>query len=166
MKISIIVAIDERNWIWANNQLLCHLWDDLKYFKKVTDWHTVIMWRNTYLSLPNGALPNRKNIVLSQSNDQFEGCINCGSIEECLSLPELKNWEEVFVIWWASIYRAFFDIADKLYITQIHHKFENSDVFFPEIKEENWELISQSDRHEADEKNEYPFSFKVYERIK
>lgn len=166
MKISIIVAIDERNWIWAKNNLLCHLSDDLKYFKKVTDWHTVIMWRNTFLSLPNWPLPNRKNIVLSQSNDQFENCINCWSIDECLNSDEVKNWEEVFVIWWASIYKAFFDIADKLYITLIHHKFEDADVFFPEIKEEIWKLISQWDRHEADEKNEYPFTFKVYERRK
>lgn len=166
MKISIIVAIDENNGIWAKNQLLCHLSDDLKYFKKVTKWHTVIMWRNTFLSLPNWALPNRKNIVLTQSNDTFENCINCGSIDECMNLQELKNWEEVFVIWWASIYKAFFDIADKLYITLIHHKFEDADVFFPEIKEEIWKLISQWDRHEADEKNEYPFTFKVYERKK
>ena len=166
MKISIIVAIDERNWIWANNQLLCHLGDDLKYFKKVTDWHTVIMWRNTYLSLPNWALPNRKNIVLTQSNDQFENCINCWSIDECLNLEELDNWEEVFVIWWASIYKAFFDIADKLYITRIHHTFEDADVFFPEIKKENWKLISKWDKHEIDEKNEFPFTFEVYEKIK
>ena len=166
MKISIIVAIDERNWIWANNQLLCHLGDDLKYFKKVTDWHTVIMWRNTYLSLPNWALSNRKNIVLTQSNDQFENCINCWSIDECLNLEELDNWEEVFVIWWASIYKAFFDIADKLYITRIHHTFEDADVFFPEIKKENWKLISKWDKHEIDEKNEFPFTFEVYEKIK
>ena len=166
MKISIIVAIDERNWIWAKNQLLCHLGDDLKYFKKVTDWHTVIMWRNTYLSLPNGALPNRINIVLSQSNDNFENCINCWSINECMNLDEVKNSDETFVIWWASIYKAFFDIADKLYITHIHHTFENADVFFPAIDKNEWNLSSKSDIHIQDEKNEFPFSFEIYERIK
>ena len=166
MWISIIVAIDEKNWIWANNQLLCHLGDDLKYFKKVTKWHPVIMWRNTYLSLPNGALPNRTNVVLSQSNDNFEDCINCWSIDECMNLDEVKNSDETFVIWWASIYKAFFDIADKLYITLIDHTFKDADVFFPEIKQEIWELISEWDKHPADEKNEYPFTFKVYERKK
>ncbi len=164
MWISIIVAIDENNGIWAKNQLLCHLWDDLKYFKKVTDWHTVIMWRNTFLSLPNGALPNRKNIVLSQSNDQFENCINCWSMNECLDLEELKNWGEVFVIWWASIYKAFFDIADKLYITRIHHIFGNADVFFPEIREDKRRKISESKVFEQNENNEYPFTFEIYEK--
>lgn len=162
--ISIIVAIDEKNWIWAKNQLLCHLSDDLKYFKKMTKWHTVIMWRNTFLSLPNGALPNRKNIVLSQSGDNFENCINCWSIDECLNLEELKNWEEVFIIWWASIYRAFFDIADKLYITRIHHTFQDADVFFPKITKKNRKLISKWDKHEIDENNEYSFTFEIYER--
>ena len=164
--LSIIVAIDEKNWIWAKNQLLCHLSDDLKNFKALTNWHTVIMWRNTFLSLPNWALPNRTNIVLSQSNDSFENCINCKSIEDCLNLDEVKNDDEVFVIWWASIYRAFFDIVDRLYITRIHHTFLDADVFFPEILEENRKLTSTSDIHLPDEKNEFPFNFEIYERIK
>ena len=164
--LSIIVAIDEKNWIWSKNQLLCHLSDDLKNFKALTNWHAVIMWRNTFLSLPNWALPNRTNIVLSQSNDNFENCINCRSIEDCLNLDEVKNDnDEVFVIWWASIYRAFFDIVDRLYITRIHHTFLDADVFFPEILEENRKLISKSNIHLPDEKNEFPFNFEIYERI-
>ena len=164
--LSIIVAIDEQNWIWANNKLLCHLSDDLKNFKKITKWHAVIMWRNTFLSLPNGALPNRKNIVLSNLNDNFENCIVCKSIEECLNLDEVKNADEVFIIWWASVYKAFFDIADRLYITRIHHTFKDADVFFPEIKESNWKIISKSNIHDSDEKNEFPFTFEVYEKMK
>lgn len=165
MRISIIVAIDEKNWIWSKNQLLCHLSDDLKNFKALTNWRTVIMWRNTFLSLPNWALPNRTNIVLSQSNDNFENCINCSSIEDCLNLDEVKNDDEVFVIWWASIYRAFFDIVVRLYITRIHHTFPDADVFFPEIHEENRKMISKSDIHLPDERNEFPFTFETYERI-
>lgn len=164
--LSIIVAIDEQNWIWANNKLLCHLSDDLKNFRKITKWHAVIMWRNTFLSLPNWALPNRKNIVLSNLDDNFENCIICKSIEECLNLDELKNEDEVFIIWWASVYKAFFNIVDKLYITRIHHTFKNADVFFPEIKESEWKIISKSDIHDSDEKNEFPFSFEIYEKVK
>ena len=147
MKISIIVAIDENNWIWAKNQLLCYLSDDLKNFKKITNWHTIIMWRNTFLSLPNWALPNRTNIVLSRSSDDFENCIHCKTIEECLNLEEVKNDD------------------DKLYITRIHHTFLDADVFFPKIKDENRKLISKSDTHPIDEKNEFPFTFEVYEKI-
>ena len=166
MMLSIIVAIDEKNWIWANNKLLCHLSDDLKNFKKITKWHTVIMWRNTFLSLPPWALPNRTNVVLSNLDDDFKNCIICKSIEECLNLDELKNEDEVFIIWWASIYKAFFNIVDKLYITHIHHTFKNADVFFPEIKELDWKLISKSDIYDSDEKNEFPFTFEVYEKTR
>ena len=165
MKISIIVAIDEENWIWANNQLLCHLSDDLKNFKNLTKLHTVVMGKNTFLSLPHWALPNRTNIVLSHSDCNFKNCICCKSIEECLSLDEVKSDDEVFIIGWASIYRAFFDIADKLYITRIHHSFLDADVFFPEIKDEDWKLISKSDIHPVDEKNEFSYTFEIYERV-
>jgi len=164
MMLSIIVAIDEKNWIWANNKLLCHLSDDLKNFKKITKWHTVIMWRNTFLSLPQWALPNRTNVVLSNLDDNFKNCIICKSIEECINLDELENEDEVFIIWWASIYKAFFNTVDKLYITRIHHTFEDADVFFPEIKESDWKLISKSAIHNSDEKNEFPFTFEIYEK--
>jgi len=162
--LSIIVAIDEQNWIWANNKLLCYLSDDLKNFKKITKWHTVIMWRNTFLSLPQWALPNRTNVVLSNLDDNFKNCIICKSIEECINLDELENEDEVFIIWWASIYKAFFNTVDKLYITRIHHTFEDADVFFPEIKESDWKLISKSAIHNSDEKNEFPFTFEIYEK--
>lgn len=163
--LSIIVAIDEKNWIWSKDQLLCHLSDDLKNFKKITKWHVVIMGKNTFFSLPNWALPNRTNIVLSHSSNNFENCIHCKSIEECLRLQEVKSDDEVFIIWWASIYRSFFDLADRLYITRIHHTFSNADVFFPEIEELNWNLIFKSDIYPSDEKNDFPFNFEIYERI-
>ena len=163
--LSIIVAIDENNWIWSKNQLLCHLSDDLKNFKRITNWHTVVMGKNTFFSLPNWALPNRTNIVLSRSSNNFENCIHCKSIEECLNLGELKGKDEVFIIWWASIYKAFFDLVDKLYITRIHHTFPNADVFFPKIEKLNRNLILKSDIHPSDEKNEFPFNYEIYERI-
>ena len=135
---SIIVAVDEQNWIWADNKLLCHLSDDLKNFKKITEWHTVIMWRNTFLSLPNGTLPNRTNIVLSKSCYDFDGCIHCKSVEECLDLAEVNGDKEVFIIWWASVYKIFFEMAERLYVTRIQHIFKDADVFFPEIKKLDW----------------------------
>ena len=164
--LSIIVAIDEKNWIWSKNQLLCHLSDDLKNFKKITNWHTIIMGKNTFFSLPNWALPNRTNIVLSHSSNDFENCIHCKSIEECLDLEEVKREDETFIIWGASIYKAFFDLVDKLYITRIHHTFSNADVFFPEIENSHWNLVSKSEIYPPDEKNDYPFNFEIYEKIR
>ena len=164
--LSIIVAIDEKNWIWSKNQLLCHWSDDLKNFKKITNWHAIIMGKNTFFSLPNWALPNRTNIVLSHSSNDFENCIHCKSIEECLDLGEVKREDETFIIWGASIYKAFFDLVDKLYITRIHHTFQNADVFFPEIKKTERKLIYSSEKFPADKKNEYSFTFEVYEKQK
>ena len=95
--ISIIVAIASNRAIGKDNRLLWHLSDDLKRFKKLTTGHTLIMGRNTYLSLPNGALPNRRHIVISDiAGETFEGCEMATSIKESLALAGTK--EECFVI--------------------------------------------------------------------
>ncbi len=164
MKLAIIVAIDENNWIWRNNQLLCHLADDLKNFKSTTLWHPVIMWKKTFFTFPNWALPNRTNIVLSLEKTKIENCIVCNSIDEVMDLEEVKNSEISFVIWWWSIYSQFFDLVDELHITRIQHAFEWVDTFFPKIDEKKWNLISKSEIHPADERNKFPFYYEIYQR--
>lgn len=160
--ISIIVAIDENNAIGKENQLLCHLPNDLKYFKSVTQGHTVIMGRNTYESLPNGALPNRRNIVLSRNKDlRLERCEVSSSLEEAIAL--CSNESEVFIIGGATVYAKAIDLADKLYITYIHHKFEGADAFFPKVDENKWIESSRID-NEADDKNKYIHTFAVYDK--
>lgn len=159
--LSIIVAIDENNAIGRDNQLLCHLPNDLKYFKRVTSGHTIIMGRNTYESLPVKPLPNRKNVVISSSlTAPPPGAILAGSIEEaCRICPET---EECFITGGAQIYRQMMPFAQKLYITRIHHQFD-ADTFFPDIDWNTWQL-SSSERHEADEKHLYAYTFEVYLR--
>jgi len=160
--ISIIAAIDENNGLGKNNQLLCHLPNDLKYFKSVTQGHTVIMGRNTYESLPNGALPNRRNIILTRNKDfKAEKCEIASSLTEAINM--CSNEEEVFIIGGGSAYRESILLADKLYITYIHHSFEGVDVFFPAIDKSIWHEISRQ-VNEADDKNIYPHSFVVYTR--
>ena len=155
--ISIIAAVDENNAIGKNNELLCHL-------KKVTLNHTVIMGRHTFESLPKGALPNRKNIVLSSNNNaDFPGCTTVNSIEEAFNLTEVED--EVFIMGGGKVYKSAFNLADKLYITQIHHTFENTDTFFPEIKSSEWNLIYE-EHHSTDEKHAYNYTFQVYTRKK
>lgn len=160
--LSIIVAIDGNNAIGKDNKLLCHLPNDLKYFKSVTQGHTVIMGRNTYLSLPNGALPNRRNIVLSRNPD-FK--INDGEVSSSLreAVDRCKNDAEIFVIGGGTVYNEAINIADRLYITIIHHRFEKTDTFFPQIDSTIWEEISRQENNQ-DEKNKYSHSFVVYER--
>ncbi|MBQ5575934.1 MAG: dihydrofolate reductase [Bacteroidales bacterium] len=167
MELCMIVAVDERNGIGRNNELLCHLSGDLKNFKSLTSGCPVIMGRKTYESLPNGALPKRVNIVLSRDeNYVLEDAITCESIEEVLGLRVVKNSQRVFVIGGESIYKAFFEHADKLYVTCIRHHFEDADTFFPEIDIDHWRINSVSDEFKADEKNDYPYFFAVYERIR
>ena len=133
MKLSIIAAIGKNNELGKNNDLIWHLPNDLKYFKKVTDGHVVVMGKNTFKSLP-GILKNRKNIVLTFKDDEevlpkevevFHG------IDEFLE--SYKDYhDEVFIIGGASIYRQFLEYADCLYLTEVEEEAE-ADVYFPEF---------------------------------
>jgi dihydrofolate reductase len=162
-----IVALDEKNGIGRQNKLLCRLSGDMKNFKELTTGHPVIMGRKTFESLPNGALPNRVNIVLTKDEEKiYDDAISCNSIDEVMNLRVIKNCEKCFVIGGAEIYKHFFDRADKLYVTSIRHTFEDADAFFPEIDIDDWRINSVSDEFKADEKNEYPYFFAVYERIR
>ncbi|MDD4514030.1 dihydrofolate reductase [Massilibacteroides sp.] len=160
--LSIIVAIAENGAIGQEQQLLCHLPKDLKRFKEITNGHTVIMGRKTFESLPKGALPNRKNVVLTTSPSvSFPNCIMVHSLDEALQISESE--EEVFVIGGAAVYKLALEKADKLYITRIHHQFEDADTFFPEINESEWQE-SEREFCPADEKHAYPFTFVTYVR--
>lgn len=165
MKINIIVAIAENYAIGKNNDLLWHLGDDLKRFKKLTSNNVVMMGQKTYESLPVRPLPKRTNIVISDDYDvRYNGCEMAYGITEAMEFA--KYWSddtEVFVMGGGSIYRQFFDMADKLYITKVHKSFEDADVFFPEIDEEKWELIFE-EKHTKDENNEYDYTYLLYEK--
>ena len=160
--ISIIAAVDQNNAIGCNNRLLCHLPNDLKYFKRITSGHPVIMGRNTYESLPVKPLPNRMNIVISKSMTALlPECVLVSSIEEACKLCDESD--ECFVIGGEQIYRQMMPLVQKLYITRIHHVFE-ADVWFPEIKTGEWKQLS-AEWNEPDEKHPYAYSFEQYSRI-
>ena len=160
--ISIIVAIGENNAIGKDNRLLWHLSDDLKRFKKLTTGHTLIMGRNTFLSLSNGALPNRRHIVISDvPGETFDGCEMARSIDQAIGMA--GNDEECFVIGGGMVYAQFLRRVGKLYLTQVHQSFE-ADTFFPEIDFRQWKAI-RSEFVEAGEKNEYPHSYTEFVRI-
>jgi len=156
MKISIIVVIDEKNGIGKDNNLLCYLPADLKNFKKLTTNHSIIMGRKTFESLPKGALPNRRNIVITNNKEfKAKNCEITHSVDGAIKL--CKNEKEIFIIGGASIYNQFIKKANYLYLTQIHETFD-ADSFFPSINENEWKTISQQDFN-ADEKNKFSFSF-------
>lgn len=160
--LSIIVAVDENDAIGKSNQLLCYLPADLKYFKSVTQGHTILMGRKTFESLPNGALPKRRNIVITRNQELCpERAEACLSLEEGLLLTATED--EVFIIGGGSVYADAMRLADRLYITRIHHAFDAPDTYFPLVDEEDWTLVSE-EKHAADEKNAYDYSFLVFER--
>lgn len=160
MTISLIVAVAENNVIGKNNQLAWYLPADLKIFKTLTTGHHIVMGRKTYESIGK-ALPNRTTVIITrQDNYKAEGCIVVKSLQEALEVSKKDN--EVFVIGGAEIFKDAIPIADKIYLTRIHHLFEG-DTFFPELDENVWEEKERTD-FQADEKNLYAYSFCVLER--
>ena len=161
MHISIIVAIAKNYAIGFENKLLYWLPNDLKRFKALTTGHTIIMGRRTFESLPKGALPNRRNIVLSRQDIEFPGAERYPSLESALA--QCRDDEEVFIIGGASVYREALPLADKLCITHIDDTPEAADAFFPEIDPSVWKETGR-EAHPTDEKHLYPYQFVDYRR--
>lgn len=162
MIISAIVAKTRNNVIGKDNKMPWHISEDLKYFKKITSGHAIILGRKNYESIGR-PLPNRINIVLTK-NKSFDcpGCIKCSSIEEALKFAYDQGEKEAFIIGGGQIYEQSKEYWDRIYITEINTELEG-DVFFPIIDKNEWNLISH-DCHEKSEKNEYDFCFDLYER--
>jgi dihydrofolate reductase len=152
--IAIIVAIAQNFAIGRNNDLLFHLPNDLKRFKKITSDHAVIMGKKTLFSLPKGPLPNRRNIVITDvPGESFDGCETVYSIDEAVAA--ISNEQLAFVIGGGMIYRQFYPIAGKLFLTMAHKDFE-ADIFFPEINFNEWKELSRETLF--DEKNNFSYS--------
>lgn len=162
MIISIIAAINKNRGLGYRNKLIYSLPNDMKRFKSLTTGHTIIMGRKTFESLPKGALPNRRNMVLSSQEINFEGAEHFHSLQDALSA--CGNEEEVFVIGGASLYNEAIRIADRLYMTEVDDDNEPADVFFPEISAKEWKEKARECRP-ADERHRYSFKFVDYERI-
>ena len=159
--IAIIVAIAQNFAIGRNNDLLFHLPNDLKRFKKITSGHAVIMGKKTLFSLPNGPLPNRRNIVITDVlGETFEGCETVYSIDEAVKV--VSNEGLAFVIGGGMIYRQFYPIAGKLFLTMAHQDFE-ADTFFPEIDFNEWKELARETLF--DEKNNFGYSNIDLERV-
>jgi dihydrofolate reductase len=159
--ISFIVAMDKHRVIGKNNQLPWHLPADLKFFKKVTMGHSIIMGRKTHESIGK-PLPGRENVIVTRNlNYHSDGCLVLHSVEELLQYAQGKQ-EEVFVIGGAELFKEVFPYTDRLYLTQIDEEFEG-DTYFPEFHLNEWILLSQ-EKGIKDEKNPYDYSFNIYKR--
>ena len=160
-KIALIVAMAKNRAIGKNGQLLCRLSNDLKHFKNITTGHTVVMGRKTFESLPKGALPNRRNIILSEHLEQApENTEIVASIKELLE--KTTNENEIFIIGGGIVYEQFIGIADYLYITYLDKEFEG-DTFFPPFNLDDWELMDL-EVIDDDPTVDFSYRFERYER--
>ena len=153
---SIIACISKvHRAIGYKNRLLYAIPSDMTRFRMLTTGHTIIMGRKTFESLPNGALPNRRNIVISKTKEQITGCEVYTSLEEALEARKEAAADECFIIGGASIYEQALPFADKLYLTIVEKEPEHADTFFPEINPAEWEVTEKKMRNE----NGLPFTF-------
>ena len=159
-KISIIAAVDRRMAIGFQNKLLFWLPNDLKRFKALTTGNTIIMGRKTFESLPKGALPNRRNVVLSTRPDTVcPGAEVFPSLE--VALQSCKEDEHVYIIGGASVYQQALPLADELCLTEIKDVAPEADAFFPEVSPAQWHEKSR-EAHPVDEKHLCPYAFVDY----
>lgn len=157
MRINIIAAVARNRAIGKDNRLIYWLPDDLKRFKSLTTGHTIIMGRKTFESLPKGALPNRRNIVLSRSKRDFEGCDCYSSLEEALS--HCGREEEIYVIGGASVYEQALPLANRLCLTEVEDMPDEADAYFPSY--DSWKEVGR-EKHSKDDRHAFDFAFADY----
>jgi dihydrofolate reductase len=161
--ISIIVAVSEDWGIGKDNELLWHISEDLKRFKRLTSGNTVIMGKRTWESLPRRPLPGRMNIVLTDNPDEtIKEAVTAYSLQDALDKGEKDK--EIFIIGGGSIYRQFMPISDRLFITHVHRK-APADIYFPAIDLGIWK-ITEKEEFKSDGDDSIPYTYTIYERIK
>ena len=163
MIISMIAAIGENFELGKNNALLWHLPDDFQWFIRHTKEKTVVMGRNTMLSLGK-PLKNRKNIVISSRNEEIlEGFHYFSSLEEVIEHEKNLGTEELMIIGGGQLYRYALPLTQRIYLTKVLHTFDGADTFFPALEESEW-VCQYSEFHEIDEKHHFAFEFQILEK--
>jgi len=172
MELAIVVAIDQNGAIGGNNQLLWHLPNDLKNFKKITTGYPVIMGRKTFesiLDMTGKVLPNRHNIVISRNKNLKAQYPNhefslFDSVDQAIEYLKIQDTQKAFVIGGAEIYKSSLPYINKFYITLVKAKFDNADTFFDlsldEINKE-YKLISKQENYK-DDLHSYDYEFLIY----
>lgn len=162
MIISLIAAVSENGVIGSDNDLPWHLPADLKYFKRTTLGHPIIMGRKTFESFGGRPLPKRRNLVLTRDTTySVSGAEVFTSLDQALN--SCSDEDEVFICGGAQIYELAFPRSDRLYLTEIHATVKG-DTQFPDFNKDDWELCFEYYR-EKDEKNCYSMTWKHFHRV-
>jgi dihydrofolate reductase len=160
-EIILIAAACENNVLGKDNQLIWHISEDLKRFKRLTEGHAIIMGRKTFESMPR-ALPKRKNIILTRNeNYEAKNALVAHTIEEALDLT--GDDPTPFIIGGGEICSLFLPFADSIELTRVHKNFEG-DAFFPEIKKNEWKLV-ETEKHHSDNDQAFTYSYLTYKKI-
>ena len=162
MQKNIIVAISDNNAIGRDNQLLWHISEDLRFFRRQTLGWPIIMGRKTFESIGR-ALPGRVNIVISRNFTTGEDVAVTGSLEEAFEVAQSTNLEKCFVMGGGQIYAQALEKADRLVVTHVHTVIEGADTFFPPIDLSVWQVANRSELF-TDEETGYTFEFVEYEK--
>lgn len=163
MQLSIIVAMSENRVIGRDGDLPWRLSADLRRFKRLTMGHHIAMGRKTYESIGR-PLPGRKMIIITRQQDYVaEGATVANSLDAAIAIAQDASDDELFIIGGGEIYRQAIERANRLYFTRVHTTIDG-DTYFPEFNLENWQRIEQTD-HLADEKNQFPHTFEIYQRV-
>ena len=157
--ITVIAAVAKNRAIGYKNKLIYWLPNDLKRFKQLTTGHTIIMGSNTFRSLPKGALPNRRNVVLSRRSKDFPGCDVYPSLEK--ALKSCQPDEDIYIIGGASVYEQAVKVADRLCLTEIDDVPQEADTFFPDYSD--WR-VETKEAHPKDEGHAFEYAFVDYVR--
>ena len=158
--INIIVAVSDNLAIGRAGDMPWHIGADLKYFKRITSGHTVVMGRRTWESIGCRPLKHRRNRVVSRTMEPGEGFEVAGSLKKAL---EMAAGEEIFIMGGGRLYAQAISVAERLYVTHVHTVVEDADTFFPEITTREWLLTDQSEP-ETDPASGLTYEFAIYDR--
>ncbi len=162
MTLTAIAAVAQNGVIGNNNDLIWHLPDDLKHFKNLTKGHTIIMGRKTWESIGARPLPLRTHIIITRNSDYAaQGAHVVSTLAEALELA--KEDDQPYIVGGGEIYQLAMPYLNRMELTIVHHDFEG-DTHFPNYTEEEWKT-THTERHEADERHAYPFTFITLDRI-
>ena len=161
MKVSMIVAASANNVIGADGGLPWRLSEDLRRFKEITMGKPMIMGRLTFESIGK-ALPGRRSIVLTRQVHYEAAGVDVVTTPEA-ALKLAGDADEVMIIGGGKIYEQFLPMSDRIYLTRIHAVFDG-DTFFPEIREDEWRIVSSQPLPPNDERP-FSISFQRLERI-
>lgn len=159
MIVSLLVAMDERRGIGKQGRLPWRLSKDMKRFRELTMGHHIVVGRKTFESIGK-PLAGRQMIIVTRDRDyKVAGCFTVHSITDAIEMARAHGETELFICGGAEVYRETLDLAERIYLTEVHAD-SDADIFFPEFNRDDW-LETASEPHTADEKNEYPFTFVV-----